>query len=156
MTVDKSVNLTKIASKSLVCYQFMCNLRNSPQMVALPTELFTEAFPGDVKEADFDTVEYQANKCYDNVVQTLLKKMSNRDLRLCIGLNQLIERPEQIVEHCWFEIDGQHFDFLSEMKESRYFKFASYTIFDLLDVMARIGTNTPPNITQLLPCEVQS
>ena len=97
-------------------FQFVLKQLNAPVMTSLPVNLFTPITVIDVEQSSFDTAKYQANKCYDNVVNTLLKNINEEpELKLCIGLHQIIDKPEQIVEHCWFEYDGVYFDFISEI-----------------------------------------
>lgn len=130
-------------------FQFMSNQLNKPLMVALPATMFEAVDVKDVKTASFSTVKYQENKCYDNVVKTLLKHMGdNPNLLFCIGLHQLVDKPEQIVEHCWFEENGQYYDFTSELPKARHYKYVSFSLEELLMVMDSLRTETVPNIIE--------
>ncbi|WP_338853835.1 hypothetical protein WE348_21520 (plasmid) [Alteromonas macleodii] len=131
-------------------FQFMCNQTNIPMMVSLPSKMFVPVeIINDVAEASFTTTKYEDNKCYDNVAKTLLKNISSHpDLMLCIGLHQCEDKPEQIVEHCWFEYNGVFYDFLQELPKARYHKYVSFNTIELMDVMDSIGCDTVPNIIQ--------
>lgn len=131
-------------------FQFVLKQLNAPVMTSLPVNLFTPITVIDVEQSTFDTAKYQANKCYDNVVNTLLKNINEEpELKLCIGLHQIIDKPEQIVEHCWFEYDGVYFDFLSELPKGKYFKYLSLNLLDLYSSMEEMHCKSVPNIIEL-------
>lgn len=131
-------------------FQFVLKQLNAPVMTSLPVNLFTPITVIDVEQSSFDTAKYQANKCYDNVVNTLLKNINEEpELKLCIGLHQIIDKPEQIVEHCWFEYDGVYFDFLSELPKGKYFKYQSLNLLDLYSSMEEMHCKSVPNIIEL-------
>ena len=131
-------------------FQFVLKQLNAPVMTSLPVNLFTPITVIDVEQSSFDTAKYQANKCYDNVVNTLLKNINEEpELKLCIGLHQIIDKPEQIVEHCWFEYDRVYFDFLSELPKGRYLKYQSLNLLDLYSSMEEMRCKSVPNIIEL-------
>lgn len=131
-------------------FQFVLKQLNAPVMTSLLVNLFTPITVIDVEQSSFDTAKYQANKCYDNVVNTLLKNINEEpELKLCIGLHQIIDKPEQIVEHCWFEYDGVYFDFISELPKGKYFKYQSLNLLDLYSTMEEMHCKSVPNIIEL-------
>jgi hypothetical protein len=89
-------------------------------------------------------------ECYNNAYNTLVSNPAIKELRFCIGLQQLNHKPECIVEHCWISYKGKHFDSAKETENASYFLFKSLSLLEFANFTVFSNINYIPNIETLI------
>ena len=139
----------EIVNKELT-YQYCDNQTGSAFEKAIPLSVLAEVKVEPLDESGIDYAEQVPLRCYDNVINTLLKNPeSEPELRLCLGLQQDVSETEKVVEHCWIERLGEFYDSSAEIANSKYYLFCSLSLSELLVIMEERDIEFIPNIETL-------
>jgi hypothetical protein len=140
-----------MAALAFFNYQFCGNATGIAYEAKLSHRMTEEVFPTPLESSEIDAAEQIPLHCFDNAINTLLKnKVTDPDLRMCIGLQQDTIQEEKVVEHCWLQKGEVHYDSSPELNNSRYFLFCSLTLAELFSIMHGADIDHPPNIMTLL------
>lgn len=132
-------------------YQYCDNQTEAFFEETIPLSILSEVQVEPLDKSRIDFAEQVPLRCYDNVVNTLLKNTDSApELRLCLGLQQDTNETDKVVEHCWIEKEGGYFDSSEELNNSRYYLFCSLSLQELLQIMESYDLEFIPNISTLL------